>query len=444
MGKYYVKNNSERNPMKVKEKIFVMSVLVLSFILLPIVDADAVSDRGLTVIKDGAVEEYTLFAPLSSTTTYLIDLNGNVVHSWVGESNPGNCVYLLENRYLLRTETVRSKACRSFPNGGRGGRVKLMDCDGNIVWQYTLAEDDICLHHDVEYMSNGNILIITWERISRDDAISAGRNPNLIKSDYIFVDKIIEVEPNLDDGSAEIDWEWRLMDHLIQDYDNKKENYGRVFRHPELIDFNFTANGIENPANPDWTHINTVDYNEQLDQVVISSPHHAEVYIIDHIESGDILFRWGNPMAYRAGDEQKWTLFFQHDIQWIDEGLYGDGNLLVFNNGTRTTGRNYSSVDEFKPAIEGNTYKMGNYSYLPSELEWRYTADPRSDFYSDHISGVQRLPCGNTLICSGADGRLFEVTTDGEVVWEYLNPFSDSPKNTKTKLFRVQMQKVRV
>lgn len=409
----------------------VVPMLVLAILLLPMADAGAITDKGLLIKKGGATEGYTLFAPLSSTSTYLIDLDGNVVHTWVGESNPGNCVYLLENGYLLRTESVRSKSNRIFPKGGKGGTVKLMDWDGEIVWQYTLADDNTWLHHDVEYMPNGNILMIAWEKIDRDDAVSAGRNPNLIKRDYIFVDKIIEVKPNLEDGSDEIVWEWRIMDHLIQDYDNKMDNYGRVFRHPELIDFNFTASGLEDPSNPDWTHINTVDYNEQLDQVVISSPHLAEVYIIDHSDSGDILFRWGNPMAYRAGNEQTRTLFFQHDIQWIDDGLEGAGNLLVFNNGTRTERRKYSTVDEFSPVMDDNGYLMENYSYLPNELTWCYMANPKTDLYSDHISGAQRLPGGDTLICSGGDGRLLEVTPDGEIVWEYLNPFCDSSKNAK-------------
>src|SRR5262249_23204710 len=114
-------------------------------------------------------------------------------------------------------------------------------------------------------------------------------------------------------------------------------------------------------VNPDWTHVNAVDYNAELDQIMLSTPEFNEIWIIDHGtttaeaaghtrgrrgKGGDLLYRWGNPATYRAGGPKDKTLFFQHNAHWIPKGLPGAGRMLVYNNGARRTGGNYSSVDE--------------------------------------------------------------------------------------------------
>lgn len=145
---------------------------------------------------------------------------------------------------------------------------------------------------------------------------------------------------------------------------------------------------------------------------------------------GDIMYRWGNPQAYHAGDADDQTLFLQHDAQWIRPGLAGEGNILIFNNGAGRTPENYSSVDEIIPPVDGS----GNYALTPGEafgpdtLTWTYEAPTPTDFYSSFVSGAQRLSNGSTLIAAGALGEIFEVLPDGEIVWHYVNPVTaDGP-----------------
>jgi hypothetical protein len=136
------------------------------------------------------------------------------------------------------------------------------------------------------------------------------------------------------------------------------------------------------------------------------------------------------------GDIIEQRLFFQHDAQWIAAGLPGVGHILVFNNGEGRPEGNYSSVDELEVPVtqEGNYVRSQGQAYGPDNLEWTYFADPVDAFYSSYISGSQRLANGNTLICSGANGRLFEVTENGTLVWEYINPVTANGPLTQGEL----------
>ena len=137
---------------------------------------------------------------------------------------------------------------------------------------------------------------------------------------------------------------------------------------------------------------------------------------------GDILYRWGNPQAYRAGGAEDQQLFLQHDAQWITPDLPGEGNLLIFNNGAYRPGGFQSSIEEIVPPV----YSSGSYplspgdAFGPAEPVWSYSNG--REFFSSIISGVGRLPNGNTLITSGVPGTIFEVTPEGETVWKYVNP----------------------
>lgn len=392
---------------------------------------------------DGSCNGYTLYTPLTSPTTYLIDNSGDVVHTWLSQYPPGNSVYLLENRNLLRT--LRLPGGAGAP-GGVGGGVEERTWDGDPVWFFEHLGDDYIHHHDVERLPNGNVLMIVWRFKTVAQAIAAGRNPAWIQGSEFLSEEIIEVEPT-GPTSGNIVWQWNLWDHLIQDFDPTKDNYGVVADHPELLDVNF-------PPEPtsDWIHMNAIDYNAELDQILVSSPFLNEVWVIDHSTTtaeaaghtggnsgrgGDLLYRWGNPLAYGAGTSSDQTLFGQHNVQWIDEGNPGAGNILVFNNGVNRPGGNYSSVDEIVPPVDG----AGNYdltpgsAYGPAAPTWSYTADVPTDFYSSFISGAQRLPNGNTLICSGAHGYFFEVTADKDQVWEYQNEF---PSPSQNRVFRAE------
>ncbi|MBT3390701.1 MAG: arylsulfotransferase (ASST) [Chloroflexi bacterium] len=353
-------------------------------------------------------EALYLFAPIQSTETYLMNRAGAALYTWTSNYTPGNAVYLLENGNLLRTGMVRNGA---FDVGGAGGVVQEIAPDSSIVWEYRLADENAQLHHDIEPLPNGNILMIAWERKTQAEAIAAGRDPSLLQDGELWPGYIFEVDP----AANEIVWEWHAWDHLVQDYAPAQANYGVVNEHTEKIDLNFTSA----QANADWLHINSIDYNAELDQISLSVHNFSEVWVIDHGAApaqADLLYRWGNPQTHGAGTTADQQLFAQHDAQWIAAGLPGAGNMLIFNNGARRT-RPYSSVEEITPPLNANgsyTLEAGT-AYTPAAPAWNFTGD----FFAQNISGAQRLANGNTLICNGPDGIFYEVTSQGEIVWEY-------------------------
>jgi hypothetical protein len=382
-------------------------------------DSQSVADDSAfeSISVDNTFSNLYLFSPLRSTSTYLMNEQGIAVYTWESDSIPGNSVYLLENGNLLRTGTDKGD---SFDAGGAGGIVQEIAPDNSVVWEYTYATDQVKQHHDIEQMPNGNILLIAWEFKTQAEALAAGREPALLADGELWPDHVIEINP----ATNEIVWEWHVWDHLIQDYDLSKENYGVVAEHPELIDLNYT----NRRAPADWNHTNSIDYNAELDQILLSVHGFSEIWIIDHGitteeaagTAGDLLYRWGNPQAYDAGNAEDQQLFLQHDAQWIPSRYPGEGNILVFNNGHRRL-RPYSSIVEIVPPVDsfGRYSLISEAAYGPETPVWTYTADNPTDFFANHISSAQRLSNGNTLICSGNQGMFFEVTSGGEIVWQY-------------------------
>ena len=371
------------------------------------------------------IDGQILFAPLDSFTTYLIDRSGALNHTWSSSYLPGEGVRWLGNGAILRTIKVGT-----WGGGGLGGGVQIIQWDGTISWDYRYSSSTYLSHHDVRMLPNGDVLLIAWEVKSRQEALNQGRNPSLLNGNVIWPEHIIEVKPT-GPTTGTIVWEWHAWDHLIQDYDASKQNYGVVADHPELININY------GDTSADWMHCNAIDYNEQLDQILISIHNFDEVWVIDHSTTteqaaghtggrydhgGDLLYRWGNPQAYDRGTTSNQVFFSQHDAQWIRSGCPGAGDILVFNNGVS---RGYSSIDEVTPPIDTS----GNYSldpgsaYGPDSLTWQYVANPPSSFYALHISGAERLTDGDTLICNGETGRFFEVTSDKSIVWQYNSQY---------------------
>jgi len=408
---------------------------------------------GPLVIKEGefwneneSFEGYTLFSPMISLNTFLINNSGEVVHMWDSNFKPALSVYLLENGNILRTAFPGFSP--RFWGGGIGGRVEIFDWNGTCVWDFEYSTYQYCLHHDVEMLPNGNALMIAWEYKTAAEAIAAGRDPNSIPMGQLWPDHVIEVKPTGNSG-GNIVWEWHIWDHLIQDYDPTKDNYGVVADHPELVDVNLGAHMFA-----DLNHMNSVDYNEEFDQILLSVHNQNEIWVIDHStttqeaadhtggnsgKGGDLLYRWGNPQCYRAGGAYDRKFFGQHDAQWIDPGLPGEGNILVFNNGLgRPGGGYYSSVDEIVPPVDenGNYSLTSGFAYGPEEAIWMYTAENPADFYAINLASAQRLPNGNTLICNGPHGIFFEVTPEKEIVWEYLNQEPDLISNHVFKILR--------
>ncbi|MEZ4918891.1 MAG: aryl-sulfate sulfotransferase [Saprospiraceae bacterium] len=392
---------------------------------------------GLFQNDSSSLNGYTLFAPNNSNTTFLIDNCGKEINRWVNTTPPGLSAYLLENGNLLRTGRIAG----SFNGGGRGGRVELRSWEGDLLWTFDLSTSTNQLHHDIRLLPNGNILMLAWDKISQADAIQAGRNPSTVTTAGLWLEKIIEVHPEPNDG-ATIVWEWRLADHLIQEFDASKDNYGVVADHPELMDINFNAGsggGGPGGATTDWVHYNSIDYNESLDQILISSRNFDEIYILDHstttqeattheggnsMMGGDFLYRWGNPRAYGRGTTNDRQLFGQHHANWIQEGFPDEGKIMVFNNGFGRPGGNYSSVDIIEPPLgpDGTYTITAGAPFAPDAAYWVFTDSPPTNLYSTNISGAVRLQNGNTLVCEGNAGRFIEVDLDGNQVWEYISP----------------------
>lgn len=404
----------------------------------------AAQDSGLIINTDDAWPGYTLFAPTETTTTYLIANDGTTAWSWASDFNPGVAAYLTEEGYLLRAAVDGDDDSLFSGTGGIGGRVQLIYPDGSGVWDYQAHGDYYHQHHDLERLPNGNILMIIWEYKTSAEAEAAGRNPDMLSEGSLWPDKIVEVRPEGTHG-GEIVWQWRVWDHLIQDYDSSKPNYGPPADNPQRINLNFIDRD-----EADWTHINAVAYNPELDQVILSVHNFSEVWIIDHSTTteeaasssggrcgrgGDLLYRWGNPQTYDSGDDNDQKLFGQHDAWWIPAGYPGQGDIILFNNGLDRTDGDYSTVDQFTPPLnDDGSYAMDGATYGPGQLTWIYQADPATDMYSMTISGAQRLPNGDTLITVGESGEFIEATSAGETVWNYVNPYGEtedgSPEST--------------
>jgi hypothetical protein len=372
------------------------------------------------------IEGQILYSPMWSTTTYLRYPDGSLNHSWSSSYLPGVAVWWPGDGTILRTIRIGTGP----GSGGAGGGVQKVEWDGTIVWDFRYNSNGVLSHHDVKTLPNGNVLLIAWETKTRTEAIAAGRNPAYVSYDGFMPDHIIEVQPT-GPTSGDIVWEWHVWDHLIQDYDSSKENYGVVGDHPELVDINYNTAIFY-----DWMHTNSIDYNEKFDQILISVHNFNEIWIIDHSttteeaaghtggnsgKGGDILYRWGNPETYNAGTTSDRKFFNQHDATWINEGYPGEGNILVFNNGVNRPGSRYSTVDEIIPPVnDTGVYSLDPGSaYGPEVQTWIYTANPPTSLYSQTVGGAKRLPSGNTLITNGDAGEIFEVTPEGTTVWEY-------------------------
>ena len=259
-------------------------------------------------------------------------------------------------------------------------------------------------------------------------------------------------------------WEWHLWDHLVQDFDKSKANYGNVAEHPELVNINYGEDELpsviaaregkgkpaanDKPAadqrpriDPDYTHVNGVAYNPDLDQIAVS--------IWPSASSGSSITarrpprRRATPAAAGAGRRPPVPLGQSRGpigparrrtgssspsttLTGFPKGLPGAGHLLLFNNGRERPEGNYSSVDELALPVDsqGDTRQPGT-AYGPDQPVWSYAAPKKTDFYSSFISGAERVSNGNTLICSGANGTIFEVTPEKAIVWKYVNPFKN-------------------
>lgn len=380
---------------------------------------------GLVACESTAFEGYTLLAPDNSSEAHLLDIHGRYINSWDNAPFPGRRGSRLgPDGSLYSTGTIPNPA---LAGGGVTGALYIQDWDGNTTWSYNHSNSTRTLHHDIEVLPNGNVLATAWVQHTAADLIALGRNPANIPDGELWGEQIVELQPT-GLNTADVVWEWNLIDHLIQDFDATKPNYGVIADHPERLNVNLGPLS----GNTDWIHINSIDYNPDLDQILFNSPFTREFYIIDHStttaeaatssggnsgKGGDFLYRWGNPVNYNSPGANQ--LFLQHDAHWVDAGNPGAGNILVFNNQAQP---NSTIVEIEPPAIDA----MGNYAYTPGTAYG--PAAPVSvidtGVNAGFISGAQRLPNGNTMFVDGPDGFFYEVDPAGNRVWEYISPMT--------------------
>ncbi len=402
--------------------------LFLSAFLLVTHTLAAQKIAGPLLIESGTQDGYILYNPTNYNEAYLMDGCGRVVNKWISNYAAAHTMYLRPNGTLLRSRQLTNPVM--VASGGAGGGVELLGWDSNLLWEYTYNNDTVRQHHDIYPLPNGNVLLLAWERKSMEQTLAAGRNPALISEGELWPEHIVEIHPLVPNG-GEIVWEWHVWDHLVQDYDATKANFGVVADHPELADFNFAVDGKK-----DWLHANALDYNPQLDQIMISVHGFNELWVIDHSttraesaghtggrqgKGGDILYRWGNPMAYRQGTVSDTKIFLQHHTHWIAQGLPQAGRIMIFNNGPQ---RFYSTVEIIEPPVNASgayTLTPGG-RYAPENASTTYTADPPESFFSRNMSSAQMMPNGNLFIGSAAQGIATEVNPANHIIWKYKSP----------------------
>ena len=396
-------------------------MLRTSSVLVPLAALAALASAVPSAAQSGAAPGLRLYGDLRGFDTYLVDVQGNIVHTWTNTQLVGTAAHLDRDGTLIRT--YRS-ATLNIP--GAGGGFQRIGFDGRVLWDWTYDTPGGFAHHDFCIKPNGNILFIAWEDITPQQAIANGRDPALIRQPVVRPDKIVEIEPVGTNG-ANIVWEWRVWDHLVQDFDPSQANFGVVSQNPGKIDINYPPDPFE--IN-DWNHCNGIDYDPIHDWIVISSNHQSEIWIIDGSTStaeaasdtggrwgkgGQILWRWGNPECYDAGGPADRVFDGNHDPRFIPAGRPGAGNLTVYHNGNQN-----QRSDVFELTLPTDAY--GNFviglsgRFGPALPTWSFTAP---NLFSGFISGCERLPNGNTLICSGNQGLLLEVTPSGRTVWQH-------------------------
>lgn len=368
---------------------------------------------------------YTLFT--CATKSFLIDNCGLVINQWNHSNPPGLSCYISNQGTLIRCSAIGG----SFIAGGAGGLIEEYNWDGDLLWSYEYSNDSVQSHHDIAVMNNGHILLIAWEFKSSSEAIGNGAQSN---SNY-WPDHILEIE-KVGADTVHVVWEWHVWDHLIQDTDPSIENFGVISEHPELIDINAYP-----PNTGDWNHLNSISFNQERDEIMLSSRTFNEIWIIDHStttaeaashsggnneKGGDLLYRWGNPQAYGRGTELDRVLYGPHHASWIPDGAPFSHQISIFNNGVLQPGEDYSSALVINPSqdSEGH-YEIGPLEpFGPINSTWIYEASPPDLFFSNNQSGVQGLSNGNFLINSSAQGHIFEVTQNSEIVWDYQLPLT--------------------
>ncbi len=371
-------------------------------------DSTIETDLGtVEYFNEGLVDDnYILVNDASAHRVYLMDKKAELVHEWpLNGKKLGFDAFLMDDGKLL----IMFKAEDSkIELGGFGGKLQILNKNGSIAWNFDYSTEDHIMHHDVEMLPNGNVVIQIWKRRTAEEAQMAGSDLEI----DLFPDGIIEVDPSTD----EIVWEWNIWDHLVQNHDDSKNNFGVVADNPQLIDLNYVTS-----ENGSRTHANGIEYDAINDLIYLSVNFYSEVWVIDHStttedaashangnlgKGGDLIYRFGNPEAY---DNTKGERLFDHNH--FPNLLDGSdiGRIFVFSNGFTIE---QSTAYELKLP---NPLKLEPNTDNEPEVTWSFTHET---LFSAKVSGVVKLSNGNRLITEG-DAGFWEVTDKGEVVWRF-------------------------
>ncbi|MHB8574042.1 MAG: aryl-sulfate sulfotransferase [Dehalococcoidia bacterium] len=321
---------------------------------------------------------YTLVTPSGADAAYLIDMDGRIVQRWrTPDLRAGYAQLLPSGNLLLRGVDASLSPLISVPPdsppppfaqqirrlGAFATHLRELDWEGNTVWEYREG----AFHHDMVRLANGNTLLPIWVELP-DEVEQSVRGGAPARPDEqlprMISDDIIEIDP----VGKEV-WRvslWKLLD-------------------PE------TDAICPLETRWEWTHVNALSVTGE-GNVVFSCRQNSRVGIIER-GSGILLWKHGWPETSH-----------QHNATALP-----NGNIQIFDNGMHRVGLPRSRVVELDPK--------------DNKVVWEYIGEPAEQFFSGHVSGADRLPGGNVLICEGAPGRLFEVTPRGETVWEWINPF---------------------
>ncbi len=385
---------------------------------------------------------YTLFPTsifqFKSVGAILIDMNGNAVKQWKG-------FHGCPNKMLPGGHIIGSTGARNFKYGFQDMLdLVQVDWDGNIVWQFDRYEriNDprqkprwmARQHHDFQREGNP----VGYFTPGMDPLVDRGytlilchknlKNPK-ISDKPLLDDTIIEVT-----WDGRITWEWVCSEHF--DEMGFSEEAKNAMSHNPGMQFTGGKCG-------DWMHMNSIstlgpnkwfgggDKRFHPDNIIWDGRQTNIIAITDR-QTGKIVWQLGPDFTATEALRNIGQIIGQHHAHLIPRGLPGEGNILVFDNGGQAGygAPNPGAPTGFSNALRDHS-RVLELNSVTLEVVWQYP--PRregfmgpglSSFYSSFISSAQRLPNGNTLITEGHDGRLFEVTTEHEIVWEYLSPYS--------------------
>ena len=436
-----------------KSVVLLVSSLLVSLLATAVWAFPSVYPTGTTIYKpDQTWNGYVIFDTPDGQGTVLIDMNGNVLRQWTEIASVPGPSRILPGGYVMGGDTPRR------PHQEAIALVQL-DWEGNEVWRYDQMEQVLTeetenedgemeggdtiwaarLHHDWQREGNpvgyyapdmeprtgsGRTLVLAHKNLLAPEV-----SDKLLEDDYI-------VELSWD---GEVIWEWLASDH-VDEFGFSEQARNAIYRSVQMN---------ENRGSADWLHINSLvyvgankwydggDLRFHPDNVLFSSREANIIGIINR--EGNIVWRMGPDYSLSEALKELGQIIGQHNPHIIPKGLPGAGNLLVFDNGG-SAGYGFANpaAPNGQASVRRDFSRVLEFNPVTFEKVWEYSigGTEKFQFFSHYVSNAQRLPNGNTMINEGADGRIFELTEEKEIVWEYVSPFFGTMKPISHRIFR--------